>query len=340
MEIVAKPANSVRASLLTWQAIFKHSFRDPYEFCESLDLPNSFAEAAIKGQGQFQLFCPQPLADRIEHGNPNDPILRQVMPTIAESTVDSESEQRDPLSESQYQFAPGVLKKYEGRALLIVTGACGVNCRYCFRRFFPYSESPKSIADWEPSLKSIAADSSIEEIILSGGDPLSVTDGVLSELAHRLNSIKQIRRIRVHTRFPVVIPQRVCDGLLEWVASLNANVVFVVHCNHANEIDNSVKAALQKLRTANVTLMNQSVLLRGVNDHSECLIDLSRKLLDCNVIPYYLHQMDHVVGASHFHVPIEQGRQIVKEMRGKVSGYLVPRYVVEKPGELSKTIIQ
>jgi L-lysine 2,3-aminomutase len=215
---------------------------------------------------------------------------------------------------------------------MVTTGACAVHCRYCFRRHFPYDSAPRSLTDLLPAIEQIEADSSIHEVILSGGDPLTLVDSLLVQLVARLEAIPHLRRLRLHTRLPIVIPQRVTAELLDWLTGTRLTPVVVVHINHPAEIDDAVVAALGKLHSAGIMLLNQAVLLRGVNDSVEVLAALSERLIDLHVLPYYLHQLDRVVGAAHFEVPVEQGLQIMSELRGRLPGYAVPRYVQEIAG--------
>jgi EF-P beta-lysylation protein EpmB len=271
-------------------------------------------------------------------GDPTDPLLRQVLPVESE-LQDAADYVSDPLGEHAALRAAGLLQKYQGRALLITTSACAVHCRYCFRREFPYSEQTHDAPRWSAALAELAGDSSIEEVILSGGDPLSLSDARLTGLTDALAKIPHIRRLRVHTRQPVVLPSRVDDGLLGWLRALRAPMVFVLHVNHPNEIDAEVRCACEKLRAAGVTLLNQSVLLRGVNDNVDVLAELSRCLFDAGVLPYYLHVLDHVRGAAHFAVPDPEARALVGELASRLSGYLVPRLVRELSGAPAKVIL-
>ena len=234
---------------------------------------------------------------------------------------------------------PGLLQKYHGRVLMVTTGACAVHCRYCFRRHFPYAQVPKSPAAWQPAIDQVAADSSVEEVILSGGDPLTLVDDHLAELVDRLARIPHLRRLRVHTRLPVVIPERVTDGLLEAITPARLTPIVVIHANHAAELDQRVADALVRLAEAGVLLLNQAVLLRGVNDNPDALVALSQRLIDLRVVPYYLHQLDRVAGAAHFEVPVEQGKRLIAALRAHLPGYAVPRYVQEIPGQPNKVVL-
>ena len=341
MQIVAKAANPVVPGANEWQRILARSWRDPVEFCRQFQFDDSLATSALSAHRDFRFFCPQPFAQRIEPGNINDPLLKQVWPTAAETDPGIQTQQTslDPLREQDFVTRPGLLQKYRGRALLITTGACAIHCRYCFRRSFPYEQSPKSLAQWQDSLTALAADPSISEVILSGGDPLILTNGILVGLLTALDSIGQIRRIRLHTRLPIMIPDRIDAELVTALEGLRSQVVIVIHSNHAQEFDPEVDAAIHRLGLAGCQLLNQSVLLRGVNDSVAVLQQLSERLLAAGVLPYYLHQMDPIRGANHFSVPIAEGRCLIEKLRSQVSGYLVPRYVVEQPGDSSKTIL-
>jgi EF-P beta-lysylation protein EpmB len=271
-------------------------------------------------------------------GDPRDPLLRQVLP-LADEQARPLGYGFDPVGDGRAMQSPGLLRKYRSRALMVTTGACAVHCRYCFRRHFPYDAGPRSLDEWEPALGKIAADRSIREVILSGGDPLVLVDGHLAELARRLAAIRHVRRLRIHTRLPIVIPERVTGELLEWLRGTRLAPLVVVHANHANELDDAVAGALGRLIDAGVPLLNQSVLLSGVNDRADALVDLCERLVDLRVMPYYLHQLDRVAGAAHFEVPREEGRRLVAELRRRLPGYAVPRYVQEIDGAEYKTIL-
>jgi EF-P beta-lysylation protein EpmB len=319
----------------TWQRELACAIRDVVELCRLLDLPPDFARRAAAAAGQFQLFVPRPYLARIKRGDPNDPLLRQVLPLAAELTV-VEGFTSDPVGDLAATSAPGLLQKYHGRALMVTTGACAVHCRYCFRRHYPYEASPHSWDDWQPAIEQIEADANIREVILSGGDPLTLVDPLLARLARRLSTIDHLHRLRIHSRLPIMIPARVNAELLEWLTGTRLTPIMVIHANHSAEIDESVEAALAHLVEAGVPLLNQSVLLRGVNDDADVLAELSERLIDLRVMPYYLHQLDRVSGAAHFEVPIERGLQIMAELRKRLPGYAVPRYVREIAGESHK----
>ena len=257
-------------------------------------------------------------------------------PRAIEETAQVVGYTNDPVGDHQATLRPGVLQKYAGRALLVTTGACAIHCRYCFRRHFSYEQVPHSDAAWDAALSSLAADASIHEVILSGGDPLMLVDRRLATLADKIAAIGHVRRLRVHTRLPIMIPKRVTDELVAWLSGTRLTPVMVLHANHVRELDSQVADSLNKLRDAGVMLFNQAVLLRGVNDSSEDQAKLCERLIDLGVAPYYLHQLDRVAGAAHFEVPIEEGKRIVEELRARLPGYMVPKYVQEVPGEASK----
>ncbi len=328
--------NSPAPVAMSWQQAVRTAIRDVDTLCQRLGLNPANLALASEAARQFPLFVPEAFLRRMQPGNPRDPLLRQVLPLAAED-ASPPGFGRDPLHEAAAQPTPGLLHKYAGRALLITTGACAIHCRYCFRRHFPYSEAPRGIAGWEPALAAIAADSSLEEVLLSGGDPLMLADGTLAELAARLAEIPHLSRLRIHTRLPIVIPQRVNDALLAWLTASRLTPVLVLHANHPAEIDSEVAAAVGQLRSAGVLLFNQAVLLKGVNDQANILADLSRRLIGLGVTPYYLHQLDRVAGAAHFEVPEQRGLEIMSTLRATLPGYAVPRYVREEPGATAKT---
>jgi L-lysine 2,3-aminomutase len=323
----------------SWQKAMKDAVRDPAELCRLLELPLEMVQRAKTAARQFPLFVPRGYLARMKPGDVADPLLRQVLP-LAEEHDDVPGFVADPLDELVAARRPGLLHKYEGRVLLVLTGTCAVHCRYCFRRHFPYAETPRSLDDWRPALDEIAADDSVHEVILSGGDPLTVVDGALAELIDGLAAIEHIRRLRLHTRLPIVIPERVTDELIDLLRGSRLTPIVVVHANHANELDAHVGAALAKFADAGIVLLNQSVLLAGVNDTVEGQVALCERLVDLRVLPYYLHQLDRVAGAAHFEVPVAKGRQIVEELRSCLPGYAVPRYVQEVASAPNKQVLK
>jgi len=313
----------------------KSAIRDGAELCRVLELPPEYERAARSAAEQFALFAPRPFVARMKVGEPHDPLLRQVLP-LDDELREVPGFSRDPVGDLAATTAPGLLQKYRGRALLVTTGACAIHCRYCFRRLYPYGATQRSPAQWQAAVDQIAADPTVEEVLLSGGDPLTIDDEALAELAAALAEIPHVRRLRVHTRVPIVIPQRVTESLLLWLRGTRLVPIVVVHVNHPAEIDDAVAGALGRLMDAGILVLNQSVLLRGVNDDADVLAQLSLRLVELRVMPYYLHQLDRVSGSAHFEVPIDRGRAIVLELRSRLPGYAVPRYVREVAGEAYK----
>jgi len=282
----------------------------------------------------FPLKVPRGFVARMRKGDPRDPLLLQVLPRAVEAQP-AAGFSSDPLGECGASPRAGLLHKYRGRALLVVTGACAVHCRYCFRRHFPY-DGHVGTDRWTAALEHLAANPTVTEVILSGGDPLVVTDRKLAALARQIAGIEHVRRLRVHTRLPVVLPERVDADLLAWLTGTRLRSVVVVHANHPREIDAPVTAALRRLVDAGVTVLNQAVLLAGVNDDEEALVELSERLFEASVLPYYLHALDRVEGAAHFEVPEERARQLVQGLAARLPGYLVPRWVRELEGAPAK----
>jgi EF-P beta-lysylation protein EpmB len=319
-----------------WQTLLAEAFTDPDQLMRELELPLHLLPAALRASDGFRLQVPRGFVGRMHKGDPADPLLRQVLPLAAE--LESASGfGPDPLDELRAMPKPGVLHKYRGRVLLTVTGACAVHCRYCFRRHFPYKEANAARQNGWHAIDYLRDQPDVEEVILSGGDPLTLPDSRLKELVRGLSAVPQVRRLRIHTRLPVVLPERVDIPLLQWITTPRFQVVLVIHCNHPNEIDTSVRAGLERLRGAGVTLLNQAVLLRGVNDRPDALVQLSERLFEAGVLPYYLHQLDPVQGAAHFEVNDRTARGLVEAMRCRLPGYLVPRLVREVPGQPHKT---
>jgi len=278
---------------------------------------------------------PRPYLGRIRPGDPEDPLLRQILPQTEEQAT-AAGFTNDPVGDAQATWCPGLLRKYRQRVLMLTSRACAVHCRFCFRRHFPYHEGYISTEQWEPPLARIAADPSLREVILSGGDPLMLGDEPLASLVQRLAEIPHLSRLRLHTRLPIVLPQRVTSDLLGWLRATRLTPVVVLHVNHPAEIDPPVASALGRLADAAVPLLNQTVLLRAVNDRLDVLAALYERLVDLRVMPYYLHQLDPVAGAAHFEVPVPLGRRLIEDLRTRLPGYAVPRYVRETPGGLSK----
>ena len=326
------------AQLPRWQAEMANAITSPEELVAVLGLDRSLLAPAHAAAAGFRLRVPRGYVARMRAGDIADPLLRQVLP-IESELQDAADYVTDPLGEHAARRAPGLLQKYRGRALLITTSACAVHCRYCFRREFPYSEQTSDAPRWSAALAEIEQDSTLEEVILSGGDPLSLSDARLKSLTDALCRIPHVRRLRVHTRQPVVLPSRVDDGLVGSLRSVPLPMVFVLHANHPNEIDSEVRSACERLRTSGVTLLNQSVLLRGVNDNVDVLAELSRRLFDVGVLPYYLHVLDRVRGAAHFAIPDAEARALAGDLASRLSGYLVPRLVREIYGAPAKVTL-
>ncbi len=318
-----------------WRADLAAAVCDPEELLRALDLPEELLAPARRVHRLFPLRVPRPYLARIAPGDPHDPLLRQVLPLDLEEAVEP-GYSRDPVGDLAAQAVPGVLHKYEGRALLTTTGACAIHCRYCFRRHFPYAKANAARDRWRPAIAHLAADRSIREVILSGGDPLTLGDDKLSDLVGALEELPHVKRLRLHTRVPVVIPNRVDEALLDWLGRTSLAVVVVLHVNHAREIDEAVAGACGRLRQAGVTLLNQAVLLAGVNDDAGALTDLSERLFEAGVLPYYLHMLDRVAGAAHFAVGEARAAGLLEALRARLPGYLVPRLVREEAGAAAK----
>ena len=315
-----------------WPLELKQAVTDSDELLSLVGVARQGVDA--ESGGCFPLRVPRPYVKRMRHGDPADPLLRQVLPLAAEA-AQATGYVADPLEESAAVVAPGALHKYAGRMLMIATGACAVHCRYCFRRHFPYMEHRQGASF--PALAAIRDDPSVREVILSGGDPLLLTDAHLSRLVERIDAIRHVSRLRIHTRLPVVIPQRVTAALIDTLASARQRVVVVLHFNHGNELDADCERALRVL--GRFTLLNQSVLLRGVNDTADALRELSERLFDAGVLPYYLHLADAVAGTAHFDVPEPRAIEIHRRLTAQLPGYLVPKLVRETPGATAKTVI-
>lgn len=323
-----------------WQQLWRDAVRDPRELLAMLgldDVAGTFGSGAggDAAASQFPLRVPRGFVARMAHADPHDPLLRQVLP-LDEEMRPVPGFSLDAVGDGSAKAADGVIRKYRGRALLVATGSCAVHCRYCFRRHFPYAQETAAAAGWRGAVELIRADTSINEVILSGGDPWSLATAKLVELTDALASIPHLKRLRIHTRLPVVLPERVDPPLLDWLGALPWPVTVVLHANHAAEFDAGVDAALADLRARGVTLLNQAVLLRGVNDSVQALTDLSERAYEAGVLPYYLHQLDRVQGAAHFEVSDAEARRLHAAMAERLSGYLVPRLVREIPGDSGK----
>jgi EF-P beta-lysylation protein EpmB len=311
------------------------AFTDLAELLGYLQLPAELAGSSPPAASDFPLRVPRHFAALMKKGDPCDPLLRQVLP-VEEEQREAAGFSADPVGDhAALTKTAGVMEKYHGRSLLITTGACAIHCRYCFRRHFPYGQQSALRDDWQQAIRQLQQ-SRPSEVILSGGDPLSLSNPRLASLLEQLGQLPFLRRIRFHSRYPLVEPQRVDAGLMQLLRNCQKSLIMVVHSNHPNELDPTVGAALHRLREAGCRLFNQSVLLKGVNDRAETLAELSEALFSLGVQPYYLHQMDRVQGASHFEVPRKAATQLYARLLELLPGYLVPRWVEEVPGAPSK----
>lgn len=346
-----KPVGGSRAVIsrpkAPWELVLAQAIRNPEELCRLLDLDPSVGSDARPAAGGFPLLVPRPYLARIRQGDPDDPLLRQILPRTAETEIVPGYE-ADPLGEAASLCGPGLLRKYQGRVLMVATRSCGIHCRFCFRRHFSYPPQSSNVSpdcsgaalgDVENVIKNVVADPSIHEVILSGGDPLTVPDQELAQFAERLAEIPHLRRLRIHSRLPIVIPERVTEELIAWMRGVRLATILVIHVNHPAEIDAAVASALGRLIDAGIPVLSQSVLLRGVNDRVETLAEMFEQLADLRVMPYYLHQLDAVAGAAHFEVPTAVGVELIAQLRARLPGYIVPRYVRETRGGLYKEVL-
>ena len=330
------PASAGQKNVPEWQRALANAVRDPAELLGLLELDAGVLNDRVDPAQPFPLRVPRGYVARMRRGDVRDPLLAQVLPLAVEGAAQA-GFVRDPVGDRGAMTRPGVLHKYAGRVLLVTTGACAIHCRYCFRRHFPYAQANPRTGTWREALDYIAADSSIEEVILSGGDPLSLPDPALADLVARIEAIAHVRTLRLHTRMPVVLPERVDAALLDWLGNTRLSRVVVLHANHGREIDHTVDAAVERLRALGVTLLNQAVLLRGVNDTVEAQAELSHRLFASGTLPYYLHLLDPVRGAAHFEVSSTEARALMRDLAARLPGYLVPRLVREEPGRPGKT---
>jgi len=324
----------------SWNDQLKTGISNVDTLLENLNLTREDVAYAPAADTAFPTKVPLSFVQRMCKGDPNDPLLLQVLAT-ADEALAVPGYTKDPVGETgKANSAPGFIHKYHGRVLLIVSGGCAINCRYCFRRHFPYNENQNSREQWRRALDEIANDTSISEVILSGGDPLVVTDAQLKELVDQIASIPHIKRLRIHSRLPVVIPARITSGLLNSICTENLQTIMVIHSNHTNEIDEEVSDAINMLKHAGVEVFNQAVLLAGVNDNLQAQINLHQRLFAAGVIPYYLHLLDKVEGAAHFDVDEARALQLHCDLRAALPGYMVPRLVKEVAGENSKSLLR
>lgn len=295
------------------------------------------AEQGVEAHKTFKLLVPRPYLSRIEHGNPNDPLLVQILPSAREMLAVT-GYSKDPLEEADHNPQKAIVHKYKRRLLVITTGTCAVNCRYCFRRHFPYGDNQLAQTEWDSVIDYLKAHPEVNEVILSGGDPLMMKDALLADKVRKLEALPQIKRLRIHSRLPVVIPQRVCQAMLDWIKASRLDIIMVWHINHANEVDEYVIQAAQRLKQQGVTLLNQGVLLKGVNDTVRAQVDLSEAVFKAGLIPYYMFTLDPVEGAAHFDISVEDAQRLMGEVAAELPGYLVPKLAKEIPGEAAKTV--
>jgi len=326
----------MRDTLVSWQKILADGFANTQQLLQYLELPVSLGSLAA--EKQFKTRVPRSFAERMQRGNPDDPLLMQVLASTNE-LIEVDGYVADPLRETTTNPLQGMIHKYHGRVLLTVAGACAVNCRYCFRRHFPYENNNPGSKGWGKVIDYINNNVDIHEVIFSGGDPLLAADSVLHDLIVQLTAIPHVKTLRIHTRIPIVLPERITGSLLAILAESSLRKVIVLHCNHAQEIDNKVKQACSDLQGIGCHLLNQSVLLKGINDCPVILAELSESLFDCGILPYYLHLLDKVAGAAHFDIPVDMALSIHQQLKLLLPGYLVPRLAREEPGKGSKTIL-
>lgn len=330
-------ARQTSAAARSWQQDFADAISDPAELLSALELDPAWLPAARRAAALFPLRVPRSFVARMRPADPHDPLLRQILP-LAEETLQVEGFAADPLEEAAAIKAPGLLQKYAQRALLVTTGACAIHCRYCFRREFPYEAQQSETGRWHEAVAHILADSSLREVILSGGDPLSLSTARLRALTDSLRAAPHLEILRLHTRNAIALPSRVDDALIAWLGELPWRVTIVLHVNHAQELQDDALEAIARLRETGALLLNQSVLLKGVNDEVGTLETLSRTLHAHGVLPYYLHLQDRVNGTAHFEVDETRAREIIDALARRLPGYLVPRLAREVPGEAAKVV--
>lgn len=323
-----------------WQQALSNLITDPVELCQKLNISLDSTEKNYLTQNHlsFPLRVTHSFVNRMQIGNRFDPLLLQVLPLSVEDQV-SEDFKKDPLSESLFNPVRGLLHKYPSRVLITLTNACAIHCRYCFRRHFPYKEN-RIEKSYDEIIRYIEAHPEVNEVILSGGDPLSAPDSVLENFTTQLKKLHQIRYFRIHSRMPVVLPDRIDDAFLSWISTLPWKVIMVLHINHANEINDEIKKIVSDLKQRNVTVFNQAVLMKQINDEVSVLEELSHALFSAGILPYYLHQLDKVSGAQHFWVDPSIGAQLYQQLSERLPGYLLPKWVTERPHQLSKSLMK
>ncbi len=318
-----------------WQQQLSDAFNNLEDLCRYLNLSPDDLPFSVAAIEKFSLRVPLSFAASMEKGNPHDPLLRQILP-INDELSDYPGFSHDPVGDLQATTKNGVIQKYQGRVLLINTGSCAIHCRYCFRRNFPYQEFQLTKQKEQQAIQAIQQDFTITEVILSGGDPLLLSDARLTQLIRQLDTICHVQRIRIHSRLPIVLPARITDELINILRSSSKQIIIIVHCNHPNEINRRVITVCETLKNSGITLFNQSVLLKGVNDNAEVLSELSERLFRHGIIPYYLHLLDKATGTGHFEVSEAEAITLIRQMQSVLPGYLVPKLVKEISGENSK----
>ncbi|WP_286270243.1 EF-P beta-lysylation protein EpmB [Thalassotalea hakodatensis] len=322
----------------SWQKELAAVVTDPSELLKMLDIdPNAYQDH-FSARKLFPVRVPKPFIARMIKGDIDDPLLKQVMP-LSDEFIETTGFSTDPLAEHD-TVAEGLLHKYKHRVLMIVKAGCAINCRYCFRRHFPYADNSPNKQRWQQALDYIADHQEINEVIFSGGDPLMANDQHLHWLITEIEGISHVKRLRIHSRLPVVIPQRITPELVNMLANTRLKSTLVFHINHPNEIDEQFANAIEPLRQARIPLFNQSVLLKGVNDEVNTLCHLSEQLFDHGIQPYYLHLFDKVQGVAHFDIDNQQAQTLVAEMMAILPGFLMPKVVREIAGEANKTPIK
>lgn len=322
----------------SWKTEFSQCISSIDELLGRLQLKPEQLSPSHQAATDFPLRVPRPFVERMKIGDPNDPLLAQVLPVIQE-TQSAVGYSADPLEETQHNPVPGIVHKYRNRLLLIVSPSCAINCRYCFRRHFPYQENRQSKEQWQQAIAYISRSKEINEVIFSGGDPLAANENFLSWLTKQIADIPHIKRLRIHSRLPVVIPSRIDEPFLSWITATRLKPIIVLHINHSNEIDSSVQNMIQRLLSRGILILNQTVLLKGINDDAQVLSELSETVYDVGVLPYYLHLLDPIEGASHFDISQQRAEHIFHQLQAELPGFLVPKLVREIPGKKSKTLM-
>jgi EF-P beta-lysylation protein EpmB len=322
---------------ISWSQHLSQALTSLPELVKHLGLSEKLSQQGIEAHQSFKLLVPRPYLSRIEYGNPNDPLLLQILPSAAEMQKVT-GYTKDPLEEADHNPQKAIVHKYKRRLLVITTGTCAVNCRYCFRRHFPYGDNQLAQAEWQSVIEYLEKHPEVNEVILSGGDPLMMKDALLADKIGLLEALPQIKRLRIHSRLPVVIPARVCDDMLTWINKSRLDIIMVWHINHANEMDNELAQAAFKLKQAGVTLLNQGVLLKGINDTVDAQVNLSEAVFDAGILPYYMFTLDPVEGAAHFDISIEDAQRLMGKVAAELPGYLVPRLAKEIPGKPAKSV--